>query len=456
MKNILVALCCFSFISCEKFLKVDSPPGQLGGEAIYTSDITATSAMLAVYTILEADGVAFNFQNAAGISADEMLDQRHSDDYIALAANNLGAENSAPRTIWSQLYKAVYQSNAVLEGVENSAVLSTKTRTQLRGEALFTRAWCHFYLTAFFDRVPYVTGTDPFANVKLQQLSAEESFAMMVKDLAEARTLLSEDYVTAQNLPGGERVRPNRSAADALLARIYLYQSRWADAANAASLVIGQSSRYRLVTDLSAVFLRNSPEAIWQWQVTTPNFNTADGAYLINPLDIPLLFSLRNSFYFGFDPADQRRLKWTRQTVFAGETYYWPHKYKVGQNAPTVTEYSILLRLSELYLIRAEAHARQGSLTQAADDLHAIRDRAGLPRLDFTDPSNALEAIWKERRFELFSETGDRWFDLRRTGKIDEVMNPLKAPNWTSTDALYPIPLTEMLRHPGMQQNPGY
>ncbi|MBO9659906.1 MAG: RagB/SusD family nutrient uptake outer membrane protein, partial [Chitinophagaceae bacterium] len=439
MRNTVLIVLLFCICSCKKFLHVDSPAGQLGGAELFASDITATSAMLAVYTQLEYESTAFHIASVTGQTSDELLNHRTSADWIAVQANSLTADNSTISRIWNRLYKSIYQCNAVLSGIESSGALSPATRSILRGEALFTRAWCHFYLASLFSHIPYVTSTDPFINTSLSQIAETDAYTHMVTDLEEARNLLKEEYLTAQHIPGGERIRPNRYAAEALLSRIYLYQRNWPAAATAATKVISRTNQYSLVNDLSKVFLKNSTEAIWQWQPTIVGFNTYDGGMLNSSLNTPSYISLTPKLYQDFQLDDARRQQWIRQTTVAGQTYYWPFKYRVGQGASSITEYSIILRLSEQYLIRAEARARGGDLPGSEEDLYMIRSRAGLPRVTLTDLPTALELIARERRLELFTETGDRWLDLRRTGKVNDVLAPIKGANWAATDTLYPI-----------------
>ncbi len=89
----------------------------------------------------------------------------------------------------------------------------------------------------------------------------------------------------------------------------------------------------------------------------------------------------------------------------------------------------VVLRLAEQYLIRAESRARQGKLIESISDINVIRTRAGLPNIAAVAQEQVLDAILNERRTELFTEPGHRWFDLMRLGKIDDIMSvvtPLK------------------------------
>jgi hypothetical protein len=114
------------------------------------------------------------------------------------------------------------------------------------------------------------------------------------------------------------------------------------------------------------------------------------------------------------------------------------------------------LRLAEQYLIRGEARAHQNNVQGAQEDLNIIRSRAGLGATTANDESSLLAVIETERQVELFAEWGHRWFDLKRTGRADAVLSLEKAPNWQSTDRLYPIPFEEIKINPSLTQNPGY
>ena len=135
-----------------------------------------------------------------------------------------------------------------------------------------------------------------------------------------------------------------------------------------------------------------------------------------------------------------------------------------------MTEYSMVLRLAEQYLIRAEARVQNGDLQGAISDINIVRTRARaqatsqvpnpLPNLPTTlNKQQILLAIWHERRIELFSEWGHRWVDLKRTNQLDAVMqltSSVKGANWQSYQQLYPIPARELNYASQLTQNPGY
>jgi hypothetical protein len=159
-----------------------------------------------------------------------------------------------------------------------------------------------------------------------------------------------------------------------------------------------------------------------------------------------------------FEAGDERRIAWVDSTLYSGNLYYYPFKYKVQQaSASTITEYYVLLRLAEQYLIRAEAEAQLNDLTDAINDLNIIRTRAGLPGLSAAlNQQQVLAAVMQERRIELFAEWGHRWFDLKRTNQATPTLDTISYKQWTPNAQLYPIPMSEITTDPNLTQNPGY
>ncbi len=112
--------------------------------------------------------------------------------------------------------------------------------------------------------------------------------------------------------------------------------------------------------------------------------------------------------------------------------------------------------MAEGYLIRAEARCNLNNFSGAIDDLDKIRNRAGLPSTSATTKDLLLAAIEKENQIEFMNEWGHRWLDLKRKGKADLILGPIKGNNWQSTDVLWPIPENELTYNPYLIQNPGY
>lgn len=453
MKRILIAIVSLVLLSsCKKFLTAEMPGNQLVSVTVFTNDQTAIAAQLAIYARMEGDGLAYQQILNMGLSADEYTNYSTAYFNIDIVNNNVSTDNGIVLTLWTNYYKYIYQANAVLEGVAKSETLSDTVRTGLEGEARFVRAYCYYYLCTLFGDVPLVTGTDYRVNAQLARSPLVDILNFIKEDLETAIPLLPVSYFSAGNTVTTEKVRPNRYAAQTLLSRAYLISKQWDKAEAAASSVI--AGNFQLLTNLDAVFLKNSAEAIWQYQSVVPGYNTYPGAQLILTTT-PNLAALDTQFVKQFTSIDKRKASWIKSITVAGRTYYYSNKYKVKQST-SISEYSMVFRLPELYLIRAEARQMQGNLPGAEQDLNTVRLRAGLSALSGLTPEALFDSIQKERRLELFSESGDRWLNLKRTGQVDNILSQVKGSNWSSTDALYPIPLAEITRNNRLTQNAGY
>ncbi len=117
---------------------------------------------------------------------------------------------------------------------------------------------------------------------------------------------------------------------------------------------------------LSNIFLPSSAEAIWQLIPVSTGINTSEGN-----LFIPIFSFFRPTFAAtafllnAFEINDQRKTSWLGSSVIGGQPYFYPLKYKVRTGGPPYTEYYMVVRLAELYLIRAEARAHQDNITAA-------------------------------------------------------------------------------------------
>lgn len=455
LKNIVgVGILLFMSSSCDHFVEVDLPSSQLTSTAVFESYTTAESAMVEIYAKIRDNGLlsgsSFGLSNALGCYADEL--QFYGDNSSSSKAfynNGLLSSNEAITAYWNSSYNQIYAANAVLEGVTHSSVLSQVQKDQLKGEALFVRALLHFYLVNLYGAVPYITTTDYTQNSVVSRMTVATVYDRIKADLETAILLLPVSYSSA------ERVRPNASTAHALLARVDLYNHNWAEAANEASAVLNNTD-YSLEPNLDAVFLKDSPTTIWQFSPVSDGRNTDDAQTFIFTSGPPPLVALSNSLLTAFSPLDQRKAHWTQAVTDGTTTWYHANKYKENATTPSSVEYTILFRLAEQYLIRAEARAQQGDLIGAKEDLNVIRNQAGLPDTTAITAQDIIAAVLQERQLEFFTEQGHRFFDLKRRGTIDAVLSPLKM-GWNTTDVLFPLPQTELLVNPNLNpQNPGY
>lgn len=457
----LLVLIAFMLVECKKSLHVPPPADQLIGSTVFENEGTALAAMVGIYhRMVQDNGLASgsfgSISYIGGLTSDElsihsgMLEQQ-------FYRNEILSDNSTMSGhLWNKAYQYIYSSNAIIEGIMKSEKLTAEAKNQLDGEARFLRSFLHFYLVNLWGDVPVVATTDYRKNSDATRAPESDVYKFIENDLLEAISQLPNNYVSGVSDLSEERIRPSAYSARALLARIYLYLSRWEEAAENASEVINQEAIYHL-SELPGVFLKNNKEAIWQLSSPGNVINAPDAQiYIIEEGNVPSSGTINPFLLNSFEEGDQRRIWWIDSVVSGGVTYFFPFKYKVFSD-PDTKEYTTIMRLAEQYLIRAEARAHLGNLSGAIDDVNVIRNRAGLPSLPGTlDLDQILKAVMQERRVELFTEWGHRWFDLKRTGQIDSVMLAEKPDTWQATDALFPLPMTETLINPRLTQNPGY
>lgn len=445
--------------SCSKYVDTPLPKNELVAELVFTDDKTATAAVTGLY----ADMNAFNYFYAnvlmnylTAMQADDLYYFSSFANYDVFRLNALLPGSQYVESMWRDQYSYIYHTNACIEGLTKATGLTAAVKDQLLGEAYFMRAFLHFYLVNMYGDVPLITSTDHIENNVKPRTKTEVVYDRIIKDLLEAQRLMGANY------PTGNRVRPNKGAATGLLARVYLYTKQYSLAEQQATAVL-EDSRYDLLEDLNTVFLANSREALFQLQPvnTAGGRNTWEG-FTSTPASATgtPLFRLDTTHLIAkFEAGDKRLANWTGfRKLASGATVFFPYKYKIRTTtAGTVTEYSMVMRLAEQYLIRAEARIQQDKLDLGRRDLDSIRHRAGLAPLSTSLGKPALLlAVEQERKVELFCEWGHRWFDLKRTNRSTAVLGPIKGVNWQPDDTLYPISSEARRTNVNLTQNHGY
>jgi hypothetical protein len=451
---IMAIMLLFPQSACKKLVGVPAPVNQVISDEVFKNDAPATAAITGIYSEMMATSNQFAAGATTfytGLSSDELYYYSSSfrDEFLS---NNITQSNHAiiSQIFWDRPYKYIYIANLAVEKLNTATDVSEPVKKRLLGEARFIRAFCYFHLVNLFGDVPLITSSDYSANATMPRTVSGQVWQQVIDDLTEAEILLPAAYATT------ERTRPNKWTAAALLARAFLYNGKFAEAEQKATAVIS-AGVYSLVSSLNNVFLKNCPEAIWQLPPSNTLWNTWEAREMVPATASALpqylvTAALRNAFELN----DKRKTSWLASRVYAGQTLYYPYKYKVYGNGAPVTEYYMVLRLAEQYLIRAEARAHQNDIAGAQSDLNIIRSRAGLPATTAADKSALLAAIEQERRVELFAEWGHRWFDLKRTGRANDVLGILKPSTWQPADILWPIPIGQLNANPFLTQNPGY
>lgn len=446
-----IALCSILHSNCKKLIQVKAPDNTVTSTDIFSSDSLSQAAMTGLY--VNVMGKSKYLLNGGvtlytSLSSDELLKTVFDKNENPFLSNSIATDNPLNNeALWNAAYSYIYTTNICIEGFRRTTTLSTDLKKRLLGEAMFMRALCYYYLVNLYGNLPLAVQSNAETNSLLSRSEVSTVNSQIVKDLLGSDSLLST--ATAN-------VYPSSMACKALLAQVYLQQSDWEKAATAASDVIN-SGRYTLETELNRVFLSNSRETIFQLAPVLTGINTVEGTIFVPPStnDIPG-YQLQPSLVNSFEGGDLRKANWVAQNTISGNTYYYPYKYRNRSADGSFSEYNILLRLAQQYLIRAEARLHLADRAGCLMDLNTIRKRAGLSELPstVTEPE-LMKAIEQENKVEFFAESGHRWFDLKRWGKALVVITPIKS-GITSTGLLYPIPLRELMLNPNLKQNPGY
>ena len=266
-------------------------------------------------------------------------------------------------------------------------------------------------------------------------------------DLKKAVPLLPDTYRNT------ERIFLNSKAGQLFLAKVLMSQKKW----NESEILlkeIRQSSLYQFQNDATKVFEKSGTHILWQLKPKNSGDAVKEVSTYYFSNSAPTSVALSPSLVSIFDATDQRRINWITAVTVGANTWYRVNKYKNISN--NLTEYSIVLRLEEVYLLLAEALANQDKTTEALPLVNTIRQRSGISVL--TQPitkENLLNEILTENRKEFFAETGHRFIDLKRNDKLSVLA--VTKPNWKSFHKNWPIPQKEILLNNHLNpQNEGY
>ncbi|RZK19850.1 MAG: RagB/SusD family nutrient uptake outer membrane protein, partial [Hymenobacter sp.] len=356
------------------------------------------------------------------------------------------------QAIWTAAYAAINQCNLVLDNL--AVVTDAGQRAQYEGEARFIRGLMYFELVRLYAQQYQAGGPNAQAGVPLSLTpitTAEQADTKLSRaTVAQVYTQVVSDLQAAiQKLPAQNVARASKYSAEAILARVYLQQGNYTAAATQANDVITNSGT-ALTGSVAAVFSnRNSGESLFEIQQNDQNNAGTSNAGLAtffagySPTGAQdVLYgradvSISASFVGLYEPSDTRgsddstAIK-TKTLIYVGDGNRLPGRYRTlkwrtyGQNIPVV-------RLAEMYLIRAEAEVRAGQVAAATADVNVIRARSGASAITAVTINDVL----LERQLELAFE-GFRVYDLVRTGRV---VGTLPA---TSPKLILPIPQREI------------
>ena len=454
----LLAACLLtgSLLGCNKKLDVE-PADSIDAGLAFGSSSDVQAALVGCYTGLQNVQVYGGYiQLMSDLLADngDISFNGTFSQPQEIQRKTILKDNSFITTIWTNSYNVINRANGVLANVKKLDTPGKQARGE--GEAKFIRSLVYFdlvrlYARAWNDGSPQTNPGVPL--VLTPTLGVTAASQVSRNTVAEVYTQVIADLVSAESLlPADNGFFANKYSAAALLARIYLQQGRFADAASAANRVIdgGVPADLSLNSSYAANFkstgdlLSNTREDIFAIQVSAQSGRNELNTFYSTKRRGDI--TIESQFLNLFEPTDDRK------SLFS-------------QSSPTAdvfsTKYDVLygnlklFRLAEMYLIRAEGNSRSGTAQLGRNtplaDINTVRTRALLPPL--TTLTQA--AILKERRLELAFE-GFRLGDLKRNQQstIDPVTNAVIA--WNSTRLVFPIPLREINANSNLTQNAGY
>lgn len=434
---LIVAVLVMSLAACDSVLDVN-PTANIDSDQALINARGIELAVTGAYSGLQFDNMYSQYLPVlAELYADNLT---HTGSFTTLAEfdrRSVFSSNAHLQGAWQAMYNLINRTNNVLAAAPNVAdFASDDVRDLYMGEAYFLRALTYSHLVRYFGDVPIVT--EPSVGIDESSFVARDPaaqvYAQIESDLGVAAGLLS-----ASNEAG----RATVGAARALLARVLLEQGNWEQAEVAATMVIG--GPYSLVDDYRSLYtVQNSSEAILEVQFTVNDATNHSFWFFPDDLGGRYEYAPTESLVGAYEDGDERFAASIGQE---GARMFNRKYFRIGNRDDNV----FALRLAEMYLIRAEARARQQNFDGAQDDINVIRNRAGLDDLNLASVNEdaLIDAILQERRVE-FAFEGHRFFDLRRTGRAQSVLS------LSASQLLWPLPQSELDRNPNLTQNPGY
>ena len=438
-----------SFIlgSCSDVLDVRNE-GQLSTEAALSDAKAVGVAMNGAYATLQ-----YTLGSGTPAAPTEALagDINYSGTdygYLEIWTQNMSLFTPQFRGLWENTYRGTNAINNILSSLPNVADMTDAQKKQTEGECKFLRAvhtfealrmWGHQYGYKADNSQPGVilrtSPTKGTTGLAIPRATVEQCYTQIISDLKEAETLLGDTKNDG---------KATKSAAQAILARVYFQKNDFQNAYSYADAVI-RSGKFSLnANPRDAFYKAYTAESIMQIGIVTQNntFGSIRGMYQKTAFGEPP-FTLSQdfmSFLATIPSTDTRKSAYVKQSGNSG----YCAKYDT-----TISNVNII-RLPELFLIRAEAGAELVKTdAEVLADINILRKRAGAPEDNSTSgKANLLNVIANERRLELCFE-GDRFHYLKRSKSAN-----IRGLSWNDNKLLAKIPDSEISGNPGIELNP--
>ncbi len=439
-------------VACSDSILDKDPISSFSAQGFYKSVSDAQAGVYGIYNAMQST-FRGNFAYWGEGRADA-VETNHAGDPFALRRNTLTPIIASSN--WNNLYTVISRANYAIKYIPEVFEDETSAlRNQLIGQSRALRAVAYFYLVRVWGDVPFTL--EPYESVEqdlfLPKTDKEVILDQIVDDLLFASQFCAASY-------GGERDRVliTRGGADGLLTQVYMWRKQYQNAITAAERVTG-NSLYTLVSisNWNTIFSAGlSSESIFEVGYNEVQTNLMRVLYALGN-DADYFPSQR--FMDSFEDGDLRRPKiWDNTQVQPRKIWKFFGEGFNDESADPSANNVVLVRLADVILLKAEAHARSGQNQEALTLLNRIRNRAGLTGLDEETATqnygDVTAAIMHERSIELCYE-GHRWFDLVRTDKAIEVMQPINGLS-DPRNIVWPIHEDAINRNPNLVQNEFY
>ena len=446
------AIVCMS-PSCTKDLDL-FPTDAIDASKAYTNmkDVTA-----GLYSVYAGNSIMTRIYNGS-ILADEvkLSDENRGQGQFQFKWQYTSSNNPAGLGQHYSMIDQVHRILDVLPNIPTANANEENAKKRIGAELRALRGIAYLELMINFITQGYDPGSLAVPLVLKSELlqtpprnNTQEIMAQVESDLSAGR---SESLIP--NAPD-DPLRLSQSAIAGYQARAALLRKDWDNAIAFATSAITLSGKTLNMAEYPAFFSDdNESETIFKYRN-----NTAPQTLWIDT----------NGDIF-FEPADKLKNLFDRNNDIRFVTFFGSGggdtsiviKYPGSSRGPQINDLK-LVRLAEMYLIRAEANAEKGQLTNAAADINALRRAriSGYADVAFASKDVAIAEILDERFKELCYE-GFRFFDLKRRNlPINRDLSDSRSPTWQNLAAdsylfALPIPQEEFSGNPNMVQNPGY
>ncbi|WP_111671940.1 RagB/SusD family nutrient uptake outer membrane protein [Algoriphagus litoralis] len=476
MKNIIRTFILGSALIAGSCTDLDVTPRQsLTPEVTFSTATGYQSLAFSTYGVARGfNQYGQQFMIAPEVMADNLRIIANTGRYIGQEAN----ADRAHMGMWTtQYWAAINNTNIIIEGIDESEG-DDALKARVKAEAYFLRALHYFDLARVYGYEPgkevggfnksVIIRTEPtlgFSNADFRaRATNREVYDLMISDLQAAINGLPNAALGSANI-----YRASKGSAQALLARVYLYDSKFAEAESMATQAMASfgltDSGTGLLTPenyVSAFSTFPNPESLFEIEIRSNDWSGVDGvnnsvcSLTANVFpSAQFILTVTDELYNSYEDGDIRKEAWTATTrTGSSGTVYRSNKW-LGAKGDFLQNLPII-RASELYMIRAEARFRTGNAGGARADLNALRTNRGLSAVAADLSGDALfEQIMNERRKEFVLE-GHRWFDLKRNGMDITKAGRFENVPYSDYRLLAPLPTDQLQLNELLEQNPGY